>query len=103
MEKYLVFSNVVTSKIVWFCNVFYIIGSQPSKQDEHPDLLDNNESHNGLVEYEPNGHGGVNMADANTIEINIQLTEDAEEGGGIGRNEAQLCLSLFFVMILIII
>ena len=110
MEKYLVFSNVVTSKILWFCNVFYIIGSQPSKQDEHPDLLDNNESHNGittgkngLVAYEPNGNGGVNMADAKTIEINIQLTEDAEEGGGIGRNEAQLCLSLFFVMILIII
>ena len=43
------------------------------------------------------------MIDGNNIEINIQLTEDAEEGGGIGRNEAQLCLSLFFVMILIII
>ena len=85
---------------------FYTVGSQPSK----PDSVDNNESQNGittgkngLVEYEPNGNGGPNMVDGNNIEINIQLTEDAEEGGGIGRNEAQLCLSLFFVMILIII
>ena len=89
---------------------FNSIGSQPSKQDEHPDVLDNNESHdgittgkNGLVEYEPNGNGGPNMVDGNNIEINIQLTEEAEEGGGIGRNEAQLGLGLFFTLILIII
>ena len=89
---------------------FNFIGSQPSKQDEHADSLDNNESHNGittgengLVEYEPNGNGGPNMVDGNNIEINIQLTEDAEEGGGIGRNEAQLWLSSFFALILIII
>ena len=95
---------------MWSCNVFYIIGSQPSKQEEHPDSLDNNESHNGittgkngLVEYEPNGNGGANVVDGNSIEINIQLTEDVEEGGGIGRNEAQLCLSLLFALMLIII
>ena len=89
---------------------FNYIGSQTSKQDEHPDLLDNNESHNvittgknGLVEYEPNGNGGPNMVDGNNIEINIQLTEDAEDGGGIGRNEAQLWLSLFIALFLIII
>ena len=58
---------------------------------------------NGLVEYEPNGNGGANMIDGNNIEINIQLTEDAEEGGGIGRNEAQLCISLFFALVSIII
>ena len=108
--KQLLLSNVGTSKILWFCNVFCIIGSHPSKQDEHPDSLDNNESHNGittgkngLVEYEPNGNGGANMIDGNNIEINIQLTEDAEEGGGIGRNEAQLCISLFFALVSIII
>ena len=85
---------------------FYTIGSQPSK----PDSVVNNESQNGittgkndLVEYEPNGNGGPNMVDGNNIEINIQLTEDAEEGGGIDRNEAQLGLSLFFALILIII
>ena len=43
------------------------------------------------------------MVDGNSIEINIQLTEDVEEGGGIGRNEAQLCLSLLFALMLIII